>query len=149
MALACRRCGQSNSAGSGEGPPSVHTDANISVATVAGDDGAPLEIANGRQAYFLAIYGVVDLVPAAGCAVDESTQLERHDAAELRGPLSLRVVSTSEEGATAQVLMVEMQDDGSSRSSEGPIHMLRFIWYTRAHGHSERSLHDPFVYSCI
>jgi redox-sensitive bicupin YhaK (pirin superfamily) len=102
--------------GSGEGPPiKIHTDANISVVTVSGDDdGAPLELANGRQAYFLTIDGAVQLLPAAGCTVDKPPQLERHDAAELRGPLSLRVVSTSKT-TTAQVLMVEMQDDGSSR----------------------------------
>jgi len=102
---------------SGDGPPiRIHTDANISVATVNGDDdGAPLELAEGRQAYFLAIDGSLQLLPSAGCPVDTPTQLERHDAAELRGPLSMRVVSTSADGATAQVLMVEMQDDGSSR----------------------------------
>eukprot|EP01043_Picozoa_sp_COSAG02_P043942 COSAG02_NODE_3871_length_6115_cov_13.733544_4_plen_304_part_00 len=100
-------------ADSGEGPPiRIHTDANISVATVSGDDGVPLELASGRQAYFLAIDGVVQLLPAAGCAVDESTQLERHDAAELRGPLSLRVVSTSAEGATAQVLAASKEGPG-------------------------------------
>ena len=103
-------------AGSGEGPPiRIHTDANISVATVSGDDdGAPLELAKGRQAYFLAVDGALQLLPSAGCAVDTPTQLERHDAAELRGPLSLRVVATAA-GATAQVLMVEMADDGRSR----------------------------------
>jgi DNA-binding GntR family transcriptional regulator len=73
-----------------------------------------LELAKGRQAYFLAIDGALQLLPSAGCAVDTPTQLERHDAAELRGPLSLRVVATAA-GATAQVLMVEMADDGSSR----------------------------------
>merc|ERR1711939_39143 len=89
----------SPTAAGSEGPPiRIHTDANIFVATVSnGDEGAPLEIATGRQAYLLAIDGALQLLPSAGCAVDQPTQLERHDAVELRGPLALRMVSTSDD----------------------------------------------------
>ena len=48
-----------------------------------------------------------------GC--NDAAQNLRHDAAELRGPLSLRVAAGGEGGeARAHVLMVEMADDGSS-----------------------------------
>jgi hypothetical protein len=78
-----------------------------------------LELAEGRQAYFLVLEGAPSLHPSESslCAAEGAlgvTALERHDAAELRGPLSLRVVAAGE-GATAHVLMVEMADDGSSR----------------------------------
>merc|ERR1711988_493277 len=90
-------------AASSEGPPiRIHADANISVANVSSDvdGGAPLEIAKGRQAYLLAIDGALQLLPSAGCVVDHPTHLERHDAAELRGPLSIQLVSTGADGAT-------------------------------------------------
>ena len=42
----------------------------MSVATVAGDDGAPVELATGRQAYFLAIMVEIVLYSARRtCAV--------------------------------------------------------------------------------
>lgn len=108
-------------------PIAINTDANISVATVdadAADGGLLIELAEGRQAYLLVIEGKLSLNPSESCAVVESgggvpgvTALERHDSAELRGPLSLRVAAGAEEKgvAGAHVLLVEMADDGSSR----------------------------------
>ena len=95
-----------------EAPPiRIHTDANIFTSTVGEGEGTPLELAAGRQAYLLALDGSLQLLPGAGCTAEGPTQLDRHDAAELRGPLSLRIVAAG----AAQVLMVEMADDGSSR----------------------------------
>jgi len=104
-----------DAAGEPVAPILIHTDANIFVATVTNDDDTELNIdlAAGRQAYFLAIDGTVSLEPAGTCSA-QKTQLSRHEAAELRGPLSLKV-SADPSVSSGQCLMVEMQDDGSTR----------------------------------
>ena len=55
-----------------------------------------------------------DTTRSLGSTINGTARLDPHDAAELRGPLSLRVVPAPG-SASAQCLMVEMQDDGSSR----------------------------------
>jgi hypothetical protein len=115
--------------------------ATVSQGRLGEDDegGVTLELAAGRQAYLLALDGATllrpsppsqwvlvremreDAVPrrydttrSLGSTINGTTQLDPHDAAELRGPLSLRGVPAPG-SASAQCVMVEMQDDGSSR----------------------------------
>lgn len=97
-----------------EAPIRIHADARISVAVV--DTSVPLELAAGRQAYLLLAEGGATLAPGNGplvCTAADA-RLRQHDAAELRGPLSLRVAA-DDATTGAHVLLVEMADDGSSR----------------------------------
>jgi len=102
-------------AGANAAPIRIHTDANIMVASVSRDDTKTLviELGTGRQAYLLAIDGQVSLEGVGTCSA-EPVQLSRHDAAELRGPLSLSV-QVGPAVASAECLLVEMKDDGSTR----------------------------------
>lgn len=92
----------------------IATDANMFVTETNMQDEGPgrlLEVAAGRQAYLLCIDGATMLsnnndeecaADAADVVKDGAVTLERHDAAEIIGPVSMQVTGTS------HLLMVEM-----------------------------------------
>eukprot|EP01031_Cornospumella_fuschlensis_P033581 gene33581-40624_t len=90
-------------------PIKINQDANIFVSELSGDQTLTYTVSENRQAYFLCMEGDVEL-QAAGLSKEV---LNRHDAAELYGPLEVQVKAQRE---GAHVLVVEMQHTGQGRS---------------------------------
>jgi len=84
----------------------INADANMFVTELAAGASRTLSIAEGRQAYLLCIDGSPRIHDAGGdgasCGV-EGVSLDRHDAAELKGPLDLSISGAS------HLLVVEMK----------------------------------------
>lgn len=90
-------------------PIKINQDANIHVAEIDAGTSTPFSVGEGRQAYVLLMEGEAKISHASG----EHT-LERHDAAEVKGPNQLQVQAVS---PSAHVLIVEMAlVAGSGRS---------------------------------
>lgn len=89
----------------------VQQDANIFVTEISPNTSIDFELAKNRQAYLLCMEGAV------GAVVNGiETALNRHDAAELVGPLTLQTISKAEGAETAHLLLVEMLATGEGRT---------------------------------
>ena len=64
----------------------------------------------GRQGYLLCAEGSVQVSDALG----QQHQLHQQDAAELKGPLTLKLTSNGDSGDTALLILFEMQDADES-----------------------------------
>ena len=84
---------------------SVAKDCNVYVLELNSVEAATLKLHPGRQGYLLCAEGSVMLADALG----EQHELRPHDAAELRGPLTLK---PSVKGEAAFLLLFEMRSDG-------------------------------------
>uniref|UniRef100_A0A6V3IYH2 Pirin N-terminal domain-containing protein n=1 Tax=Lotharella globosa TaxID=91324 RepID=A0A6V3IYH2_9EUKA len=83
-------------------PVKIHCDANIFSAELSDEKATlDLDLAEGRQAYFLAVEGSPTISGKFG-----SQKLVQHDAAELSGGESFKITGPG------HVLLVEMKDDG-------------------------------------
>ena len=91
-------------------PIKINQDANIHVTelTTVGQF-VTFDLQPGRQAYVLCIDGDVDALNQGGV----SASMNKHDAAELFGPNTFTVTSTSE---SSHLLMVEMNFSGVGRT---------------------------------
>ena len=89
-------------------PIKINTDANIFVAEIDAAGSVSLEVTEGRQAYVLNVEGGGSLSDGSAPPV----ALDRHDAAEVRGPVTLTASSTA--SARSHWLVVEMALDRSS-----------------------------------
>eukprot|EP00633_Aureoumbra_lagunensis_P001574 CAMPEP_0197288812 /NCGR_PEP_ID=MMETSP0890-20130614/5983_1 /TAXON_ID=44058 ORGANISM="Aureoumbra lagunensis, Strain CCMP1510" /NCGR_SAMPLE_ID=MMETSP0890 /ASSEMBLY_ACC=CAM_ASM_000533 /LENGTH=284 /DNA_ID=CAMNT_0042759799 /DNA_START=746 /DNA_END=1600 /DNA_ORIENTATION=- len=76
----------------------IHQDCNVWATETTKE--LDFELAQGRQAYLLCVDGAVDI-----SSQDEAKSLERHDAAELYGPLKLHFTPKTD---NAHMLMFEM-----------------------------------------
>lgn len=85
-------------------PVKINQDANLSVVELSPGSEVPLTIEPGRQAYFLQVKGASELESS-------STRLVQHEAAELKGPMTLAVRNTDAE-INALCLVIEMNNDG-------------------------------------
>ena len=92
--------------GTSSTPIKINQDANIFVTEVAAGSSTQFEVASGRQAYLLCIEGTASIV---GSHDSRDVVLERHDAAEIHGPTTLRTSPVSGEPST-HMLIVEMQE---------------------------------------
>lgn len=89
-------------------PIKINADANIFVTEINAGDSVPYTVAAGRQAYVLLVEGGGSLTDGASAPI----ALDRHEAAEVRGPVTLTAASSAE--AKSHWLMVEMALDASS-----------------------------------
>lgn len=89
----------SNVSGKVSAPVQINQDCNMFVTELSPDSTSPpFEINEGRQAYMLCLEGKLSLG-------DQEPSLRRHDAAELKGPLTLELVAG---GEGSFVLLLEM-----------------------------------------
>lgn len=92
-----------------ETPVKINQDANIYVAEVSGDNTISFELMPGRQAYLLGIENTTEI--SGGY---DTVSLEAHDAAELSGPMTLKV-HPKDPNRAVHLLIVEMEKVGSGR----------------------------------
>jgi redox-sensitive bicupin YhaK (pirin superfamily) len=86
-------------------PVKINQDCNVFVTELdSGRDASALSLETSRQAYLLCVEGSVTL--------GDKKQLRQHDAAELKGPLSLEMTAGSE---GALVLVFEMKQTNDTR----------------------------------
>ena len=92
-------------------PIKINQDANIHISEVDAGNTVTMEIKSGRQAYLLCMEG-------SFCAsvVNKKECLQRHDAAELVGPLILSITPSSGDSPSAHMLIVEMKFNGDGRT---------------------------------
>lgn len=93
-------------------PIKINQDANIYVTEIFDGNSTEFILPAGRQAYLLCMEGT-----AAVSIGSKEGVLEKHYSAELIGPLTLRT-SPVKDAASAHMLLVEMESDGSSGRSD-------------------------------
>lgn len=100
--------GDANSPTGSKAPVTIQQDANIGVSELDPDQQLTFKLEAGRQAYLVCIEGAVELADASSGGDSESgecSQLEMHDAAELRGAGELRLKASTQ---GTHVLLIEM-----------------------------------------
>jgi len=99
----------SDVSGDAKTPVQINQDCNVFVVEVSpGRQVPPLDIARGRQGYMLCVEGALQaMLPEGGL------DLRRHDAAEIKGPMSVSLRAHQDEGA--MVLLFEMAESSDAR----------------------------------
>jgi len=89
----------------GRAPVKINQDCNVFVVELSpGRASPPLEVRAGRQAYLLCVEGGAE-------AASVGQVLQRHDGAEVKGPLSLQLTASAE-GALVLVFEMALTGDG-------------------------------------